>query len=75
MDTPPEHVVSRYRVAGLTNLRGARRVADELSVIEGAVDIDVNLASGDVRIASTCHLADDEVEAAVEEAGYGLVTG
>ena len=75
MDDPAEHVVSRYRVTGLTNLRGARRVADELSTIEGVADVDVNLASGDVRVASSSRLADDEVEAAVDEAGFGLVSG
>lgn len=69
---PP--VDSRYRVAGMTCLHCARRVTDELSAIEGVTDVGVDLASGDVRVTSVAPLAPDEVQAAIEEAGYELVS-
>jgi copper chaperone CopZ len=67
-------IINRYRVSGMTCLHCARSVTEELSTIAGVTDVDVNLASGDVRVASTKALDTDEVVAAIAEAGYEVVT-
>ena len=67
-------IINRYRVSGMTCLHCARSVTEELSTIGGVTDVDVNLASGDVRVASTKPLDQGEVVAAIVEAGYEVVT-
>lgn len=65
--------IDTYRVTGMTCMHCARSVTEELSRIAGVTDVDVNLASGDVRVTSDAPLAFDEVEAAIAEAGYEVV--
>ena len=67
-------IINRYRVVGMTCLHDARSVIDELSTIRGVTDVDVNLASGDVRVSSTTPLGTDEVLTIINDAGYEALT-
>ena len=62
-----------YRVEGMTCEHCVKAVSDELGRLEGVSQVDVDLASGDVVVASAAPLADADVRAAVDEAGYEVV--
>jgi copper chaperone CopZ len=47
-------------------------VTGELSALQGVADVQVDLASGAVTVTSEAPLSDDDVRAAVDEAGYEL---
>ena len=49
-------------------------VTEEVTKIAGVSEVQVDLASGAVSVASESPLDTAAVEEAVEEAGYGLVT-
>ena len=49
-------------------------VTEEVTKIAGVSEVQVDLASGTVSVASESPLDTAAVEEAVEEAGYGLVT-
>jgi copper ion binding protein len=57
-------------VTGMTCDHCVRAVREELSQLEGVSDVDVDLASGRVRICVDSPVDDAAVRAAVEEAGY-----
>lgn len=61
---------STVRVVGMTCDHCVRAVRSEVSEIVGVTDVDVDLPSGTVTIASEQPLDRDVVAAAVEEAGY-----
>jgi copper ion binding protein len=61
-----------YTVTGMTCSHCVNAVTDEVTKIPGVVDVQVDLASGAVDVASTEPLAETDVKAAVEEAGYEL---
>jgi copper chaperone len=62
-----------YEVKGMTCEHCVRAVTEELKNIEGVSDVSVDLASGQVTVASERRLDEGEVRAAVDEAGYELV--
>jgi copper chaperone CopZ len=49
-------------------------VIEEASQVPGVTDVDVDLPTGAVKVTSTEPVADDDVRAAVEEAGYALAS-
>ena len=57
-------------VTGMTCEHCVRSVREELSQLDGVSDVDVDLASGRVRISADGPVDDAAVRAAVEEAGY-----
>jgi copper chaperone len=59
-----------YTVVGMTCEHCVRAVQTELGALPGVEDVAVDLASGQVAVTSDTPLADGEVRAAVEEAGY-----
>ncbi|MFC8045907.1 heavy-metal-associated domain-containing protein [Nocardia sp. NPDC057353] len=59
-----------YTVTGMTCGHCAAAVKSEIGKIDGVTGVDVDLESGAVTVASTGALADDAVQAAVDEAGY-----
>jgi copper chaperone CopZ len=65
-------VTSTYTVSGMTCAHCVQAVTGELSVLPGVADVRVDLASGAVTVTSEVPLADEEVRAAVDEAGYEL---
>ncbi len=63
-----------YRVKGMTCDHCVRAVSAELSRIGGVSDVKVDLATGEVTVTSAAPLAADGVRAAVDEAGYEVLT-
>ena len=63
-----------YRVEGMTCGHCVGSVTAALSKLDNVTDVDVTLDTGDVTITSSTPLDDDAVRAAVDEAGYELVT-
>lgn len=63
-----------YRVAGMTCGHCAAAVQREVGAIEGVTDVAVDLPTGDVMVASTRPIPDDEMTAAIGEAGYELAS-
>ena len=62
-----------YTVRGMTCGHCERAVSDEIRRIDSVCDVDVDLDSGRVAVTSDSPLSDDDVRAAVDEAGYELV--
>lgn len=62
-----------YAVRGMTCGHCAAAVTEELTKIPGVSDVQVDVASGVVRVSSAEPLASKHVAAAVGEAGYQLV--
>ncbi|MBA3311587.1 MAG: heavy-metal-associated domain-containing protein [Nocardioidaceae bacterium] len=63
---------STYTVSGMTCGHCASSVTEEVTKIQGVTDVDVELATGAVKITSETSLDDASVQQAVEEAGYEL---
>ena len=65
---------STYTVEGMSCAHCVAAVSEELSKLDGVSHVDVELESGRVTIESDRRLADADVAAAVDEAGYVIVT-
>jgi copper chaperone len=65
---------STYTVDGMTCGHCVAAVTEELSKLDGVSHVDVDLRSGRVTIESDGPLADDDVAAAVDEAGYTIAS-
>ena len=63
-----------YTVTGMTCSHCVSAVTEEVAKISGVTDVQVDLASGAVTIASESGVDDNAVKAAVDEAGYELVS-
>ena len=67
-------VTAQYTVTGMTCGHCVKAVTDELSELDGVVQVDIDLPAGQVTVTSDDPLARDAVAAAVDEAGYTLVS-
>jgi copper ion binding protein len=63
-----------FNVKGMTCEHCVAAVTQELSALPGVHDVRVDLASGEVAVQSEAPLADEAVRAAVDEAGYEVVS-
>ena len=63
-----------YRVSGMTCGHCVSAVTQEVSALEPVTGVQVELESGDVTVESTRPLTHDEIAAAIDEAGYELVS-
>jgi copper ion binding protein len=64
-----------YRVTGMTCEHCVRAVEDEVGALDGVTSVAVNLVkdgTSTVTVVSAAPLADDDVAAAIDEAGYAL---
>ncbi|MFD6389467.1 heavy-metal-associated domain-containing protein [Nocardia sp. NPDC060259] len=61
-----------YTVTGMTCGHCVSSVKQEIGKIDGVTSVDVDLASGLVRVDSANELSETDVAAAVDEAGYEL---
>ena len=59
-----------YTVTGMTCGHCVSSVKEEIGKIDGVTQVDVDLASGAVRVDSSAPIADSDIVAAVDEAGY-----
>ena len=62
-----------YRVTGMTCGHCVRAVTEEVSKLPGVTNVDVDLPSGTLTVASDAPLDEAAVRVAVDEAGYQLV--
>ena len=65
---------STYTVAGMTCGHCVSSVTEEVANIPGVTDVQVDLGSGAVTITSETPVEETAVKAAVDEAGYELVS-
>ena len=65
-------VTSTYTVSGMTCAHCVQAVTGEISTLPGVADVRVDLASGAVTVTSEAPLAEADVRAALDEAGYEL---
>ena len=63
-----------YPVSGMTCDHCVSAVKAEVANIDGVVDVDVDLATGEVTVTSERPIDDHVVRAAVEEAGYQVTS-
>ena len=61
-----------YRVTGMTCAHCVHAVDQEVRALDTVTDVQVDLAAGEVTVASTRPVPRDRVAAAVDEAGYRL---
>ena len=66
-------MISNYIVTGMTCGHCATAVQGEVSKLPGVSRVEVDLATGGVRVTSDAPLEAQELRAAVEEAGYQLI--
>jgi copper chaperone len=64
---------SEYTVTGMTCEHCVKAVSDEVGKLAGVADVQVDLASGTLRVHSEAPIAEADVLAAVDEAGYRAV--
>ncbi|MBJ8344056.1 heavy-metal-associated domain-containing protein [Antrihabitans sp. YC2-6] len=64
---------SRYTVTGMTCGHCVASVREEVGNIDGVTTVDVDLASGRLTFESSAPIAEADVLAAVDEAGYVAV--
>lgn len=60
-------------VSGMTCGHCVSSVKEEITELPGVTDVRVDLASGRVEIDSTTPLSDEQLRAAIAEAGYEIV--
>ncbi|MEV4202760.1 heavy-metal-associated domain-containing protein [Micromonospora globbae] len=63
-----------YTVSGMTCTGCANNVSKQVSTVEGVTGVEIDVASGTVAVTSAAPLAIADVRAAVEKAGYQLVS-
>lgn len=77
-ETPaPAGVTTTYQVKGMTCGHCAKSVTEEITALDGVTDVHIDLVAGGtsaVTVTAARPLPAAEVRAAVEEAGYTLVT-
>jgi copper chaperone CopZ len=61
-----------YSVVGMTCGHCVSSVTEEVSAVPGVTDIDVDLATGALRVTSDNGVDEGAVRAAVAEAGYSI---
>lgn len=66
-------IQSSYAVAGMTCAHCVSAVTTEVGRLPGVEAVRVDLAAGQIHVASAAPLALPDVAAAVDEAGYRLV--
>ncbi|MDT7805412.1 MAG: hypothetical protein QOI78_8845 [Actinomycetota bacterium] len=62
-----------YTVSGMSCGHCAQSVTEEITVLPGVTEVDVDVPAGRVVVRADVALADDAVRGAVEEAGFTYV--
>lgn len=63
-----------YKVEGMTCGHCVNAVTQELMSLDGVDKVDIDLATGSVTVGSDTALEVERVKAAVDEAGYELIS-
>jgi copper chaperone len=67
-------ITSEYVVSGMHCHHCVSSVTEEVSAINGVTDVKVDLDSGQLIVISDTEIPFQSIEAAVDEAGYRVVT-
>ncbi|MDW5330167.1 copper ion binding protein [Plantactinospora sp. KLBMP9567] len=67
-------ITQSYQVKGMTCSHCVSAVSTEVGAIPGVTEVSVDLASGAVTVTSNDPVDQEQLRAAVDEAGYELVT-
>jgi copper chaperone len=67
-------VESNFTVDGMSCNHCVTAVTEEVSKIAGVTGVDVDLSTAAVKVTSTEPLAEADMRAAIEEAGYALAS-
>ena len=67
-------VTSEYVVSGMHCNHCVHSVAEEVSAVSGVTDVKVDLGSGQLIVISDAEIPFENIEAAVDEAGYSVAT-
>ena len=67
-------VTSEYSVSGMHCHHCVSSVTEEVSTVSGVTDVKVDLDSGQLIVISDTELPFESIEAAVDEAGYSVLT-
>lgn len=67
-------VKTSIKVAGMTCQHCVNSVTEEVSGLSGVISVNIDLASGNVEIESESNLATADLESAVQDAGYEVVS-
>jgi copper chaperone CopZ len=67
-------ITSEYVVSGMQCHHCVSSVREEVSGVNGVTDVKVDLDSGQLIVISDTEIAFQSIEAAVDEAGYRVVT-
>ncbi|MEV7600456.1 cation transporter [Kitasatospora sp. NPDC089797] len=62
-----------YTVSGMSCGHCEKAISEELSTLAGVTEVAADSQAGTVTVSSAAPLAEDEVRAAIDEAGYELV--
>jgi copper chaperone len=65
-------VVATYSVTGMTCDHCVQAVSGEIAALPGVESVEIDLGRGAVTVSSAAPLAEADVRAAVDEAGYEL---
>ncbi|WP_328394033.1 heavy-metal-associated domain-containing protein [Streptomyces sp. NBC_00390] len=74
VDVQTAGVVTVYKVSGMTCGHCEGAVSREISALDGVTSVKAVAATGEVTVNSATPLDDDAVRAAIDEAGYELVS-
>lgn len=67
-------VKTSIKVAGMTCQHCVNSVTEEVTGLTGVTSVNIDLASGNVEIESESELAPSDLESAIQEAGYEVVS-
>ena len=67
-------MTSEYAVSGMHCHHCVSSVTEEVSAVNGVTDVKVDLDSGQLIVISDTEIPFQSIEAAVDEAGYRVVT-
>jgi copper chaperone len=67
-------VTRQYVVSGMHCSHCASSVTEEVSAVSGVTDVNVDLDSGQLIVVSDADIPFENIEAAVDEAGYSVAT-
>ena len=67
-------ITSTYTVAGMTCVHCVQAVTTEVSALPAVTNVAIDLTSGAVTVTSDVTISLDALRAAIDEAGYDLVS-
>lgn len=65
-------IAQTYHVTGMTCGHCSSAVTKELTALDGVSEVAVNLETGEVHVTSAQPLDDEQVKAAIDEAGFAV---